>query len=63
MSHFDNPIVKTIEVDINSFAKKHASKETAVTSFEIPIRLNTLAEQRQVNFPEALQSAIFQSTR
>jgi predicted RNase H-like HicB family nuclease len=63
LQYFENPIVKTIEVDINSFAKKHASKNTIVTSFEIPIWLNTLAKQRQINFPEALQSAIIQSPR
>jgi hypothetical protein len=63
LSHFDNPIVKTIEVDIKSFAEKHASQETVVKSFEIPIWLNTLAEQNRLNLPETLQTAIIQSVR
>jgi predicted RNase H-like HicB family nuclease len=61
LSHFNNPIVKTIEVDIGSFAKKHATQETIVRSFEIPIWLNTLAEQKRLNLPETIQAAIIQS--
>jgi len=63
LRHFDNPIVRTIEVDIDSFAKKHASPEMVVRSFEIPIWLDTIAAQNHLNLPETLQTAIMQSVR
>jgi predicted RNase H-like HicB family nuclease len=62
MSHFDNPIVKTIEVDIESFAKKHAS-QVVVRSFEIPVWLDTLAGQNKIDLTKALETAIIQSNQ
>jgi predicted RNase H-like HicB family nuclease len=57
LRHFENPIVKTIEIDIEAFARKHSS-QVMVRSFEIPVWLNTLADQNQINLPKAVEAAI-----
>jgi predicted RNase H-like HicB family nuclease len=62
LSHFDNPIVRTIEVDIESFARKHAS-QVVVRSFEIPAWLDTLAGQNQIDLTKAIETAIIQSAQ
>jgi predicted RNase H-like HicB family nuclease len=62
MRHFKDPIVRTVEIDIESFARMHA-KEITVKTIEIPTWLNTIADQAQMDLPEALQSTIIQSMR
>jgi predicted RNase H-like HicB family nuclease len=59
LQYFKDAAIKTIEIDIESFAKKHA-KQVTVKTIEIPTWLNTLADQTQINLPEALQATILQ---
>ena len=62
LSIFKDPIVRTIEIDIEQFAKKHA-KQTTTRAIEIPTWLNTLADQAHINLPDTVQTAIMQSVR
>lgn len=54
---FENGFVSLISLDLDDYAQKHGAKAVKKT-LTIPAWLNTIAEEKAVNFSQVLQDAL-----
>jgi len=56
-NEYENGFVSLISVDLDEYSKKYANKAVKKT-LTIPAWLNTIAEEKNVNFSQILQDAL-----
>lgn len=54
---YENGFVSIISIDLNEYSRKHGNRAVKKT-LTIPAWLNSIAEEKNINFSQVLQSAL-----